>query len=106
MPRLGAALILGGSRMVSSVTSLSSLRHHPRSRYRRCRRSLVLPKHKQVRDTGRADRDKPTRECDDYHESEASIIHSPPAFGSPNDRSPEIFVDRPSKFGPTSSEKR
>ncbi len=63
--------------MVSSVTSLSSLRHHPRGRYRQCRGSLVLPKHKQVRDTGRADRDKPTRECDRYHESEASIIHSP-----------------------------
>ncbi len=60
--------------MVSSVTSLSSLRHHPRGRYRQCRGSLVLPKHKQVRDTGRADRDKPTRECDRYHESEASII--------------------------------
>ena len=34
----------------------------------------------------------------------ASYTH-PPAFGSPNDRSPEIFVDRPSKFGSTSSEK-
>ncbi len=64
MSGLKPSITLRKLRVVSSVPSLTSLRHHPRRSIVVCRGRLVLPKRKQARDTNALSFDEPRRARD------------------------------------------